>query len=77
MMFYDKSIMRHIEMHLIESSRDVQSANAVGLETSDDEICEECLVPVGEVKDKFVPFVLLLDDESEWVVCADCASPVL
>jgi hypothetical protein len=78
-MFYDKSIMRHIEMHLIESSKDVQSANNVGLSVDNDEVCEECLLPVGEVvgSSKFASFVLCLDDEDEWVVCADCARPVL
>jgi len=75
-MFYDKP-MRHIEMHLLENSKDVQSANTVGLEVGDDEVCEECFKPVGEVVGVFVPFLLLLDDESEWVVCAECASPVL
>ena len=76
-MFYDKNIMRHIEMHLLENSKDLNSANNVGLEVSDDEICEECQQPVGEVKGTFVPFVLILDDEAEWVVCAECAQPVL
>lgn len=69
--------MRHIEMHLLENSKDVQSANTVGLEVQDDEVCEECTLPVGEVKGTFVPFVLLLDDEAEWVVCKECATPVL
>ena len=69
--------MRHIEMHLLENSKDVQSANTVGLEVQDDEVCEECTLPVGEVEGTFVPFVLLLDDEAEWVVCKECATPVL
>lgn len=64
-------------MHLLENSKDVTSANTVGLEVGDDEVCEECFKPVGEVAGTFVPFLLLLDDESEWVVCAECASPVL
>ena len=70
-------LMRHIEMHLLENSKDVQSANTVGLEVQDDEVCEECTQPVGEVKGTFVPFVLLLDDEAEWVVGQECATPVL
>ena len=69
--------MRHIEMHLLENSKDVQSANTVGLEVAPNETCEECTLPVGEVKGTFVPFVLLLDDEAEWVVCKECATPVL
>lgn len=76
-MFYDKSIMRHIEMHLLENSKDVQAANNVGLEVDDDEICEECYKPVGEGDASFVPFLFILDDQAEWIVCAECASPVL
>jgi hypothetical protein len=49
-----------------------------GLDVYDSEICEECGVEVGENSaGKFVSFVVLLDDESEWIVCANCASPVL
>lgn len=71
--------MRHIEMHLIESSKDIQTSTISGLDVDEDETCEECFNPVGEVEgsSKFVPFVLCLDDEAEWVVCAECASPVL
>jgi len=76
-MFYDKSIMRHIEMHLLETSKDVTSANNVGLEVGHDEVCEECYKPVGDVSGSFVPFVLLLDEDAEWIICAECASPVL
>lgn len=76
-MFYDKSIMRHIEMHLLETSKDVSSANNVGLEVGDDEVCEECYKPVGDVVGSFVSFVLLLDEDAEWIICADCARPVL
>jgi hypothetical protein len=64
-------------MHLIENSKDKTSANTVGLEIGDDEICEECFKSVGDTKSNFVPFVFLLDDEAEWIVCAECASPVL
>jgi hypothetical protein len=65
-------------MHLIETSEDVRLANVAGLDVENDETCEECLKPVGDsATKKFKPFVLLLDDEAEWVVCADCAIPVL
>lgn len=77
-MFYDKS-MRHIELHTIESSKDVATANQIGLEVAGAETCEECFKQVGEtpVSKKFVPFVLALDEEAEWVVCFECASPIL
>ncbi len=71
--------MRHIEIHLIEESKDVITANQVGLECEASETCEECFKQVGEtpVSKKFVPFCFILDDEAEWVVCKDCATPVL
>lgn len=71
--------MRHIEIHTIENSKDVATANQVGLEVAGAETCEECFKQVGEtpVSKKFVPFVLALDDEAEWVVCFECASPIL
>ena len=77
-MFYDKP-MRHIELHTIESSKDVATANQVGLEVAGAETCEECFQQVGEspISKKFVPFVFALDDEAEWVVCFECASPIL
>jgi hypothetical protein len=78
-MFYDKSMMRHIELHTIENSKDVVAARQIGLEIGDGEICEECFKQVGEspLSNKFAPFVYVLDDEAEWVVCIECASPVL
>lgn len=76
-MFYDKT-MKHFEAHTIENSEDVRIANEIGLDVFDDETCEKCLRGVGETDmEKFIPFVVLLDDESEWIVCMECASPVL
>lgn len=78
-MFYDKPMMRHIELHLIENSNDQTLANEIGLETGDFESCENCFEPVGETADgsKFTPFLIALDDQAEWIVCVECASPVL
>ena len=78
-MFYDKTMMRHIEMHQIENAEDLRQANAVGLDIAEDEVCENCYEAVGESTDakKFAPFLLVLDDEAEWVVCVECATPVL
>ena len=71
--------MRHIELHTIESSKDVATANQIGFKVDNAETCEECFQQVGEspVSKKFVSFVLALDDEAEWVVCFECASPIL
>jgi hypothetical protein len=78
-MFYDEPMMRHIEMHLIENAEDQRLANEMGLETSDSEVCETCFLPVGEDESgvRFVRFLIVLDDEAEWIVCQRCAEPVL
>ena len=65
-------------MHLIENPQDVISAETAGLDVFDDEKCENCFIPVGDSEGKkFVPFLLILDDEAEWIVCKECATPVL
>jgi hypothetical protein len=69
--------MRHIEMHVIETVRDLELADTAGLDVYETEACDECFEPVGEDAGTFKKFVVLLDDESEWIVCVDCASPVL
>ncbi len=71
--------MRHIELHLIENSEDQRQGNEIGLDSGDDEICETCFAAVGESVDgkKFVPFFIVLDEDAEWIVCLDCADPVL
>lgn len=64
-------------MHVIETVRDLDLADTAGLDVYSTEACDECFEPVGEDAKNFKPFVVLLDDESEWIVCANCASPVL
>jgi predicted GH43/DUF377 family glycosyl hydrolase len=71
------NLMRHIEMHVIETVRDLDRADIAGLDVKTTESCVECFEPVGEDSGNFKPFVVLLDDESEWVVCSNCASPVV
>lgn len=76
-MFYDKT-MRHIEIHLIENTHDLVLASQAGLDVYDSETCEECSHEVGETDAKsFTPFLVLLDEDSEWIVCAKCANPIL
>jgi enoyl-[acyl-carrier-protein] reductase (NADH) len=69
--------MRHIEMHVIETVKDLELADVAGLDVYATETCEECFEQVGEDVGNFKKFVVLLDDESEWIVCENCASPVL
>jgi len=71
--------MRHIEMHLIENSHDIVLAAEAGIEAFSAETCEVCSQEVGDNANPyaFKPFLVCLDDESEWVVCAKCADPIL
>lgn len=65
-------------MHLIENAHDAISAETAGLEVFADEKCENCFIVVGDsAGKKFVPFLIILDDEDEWIVCKECATPVL
>lgn len=77
-MFYDTD-MRHIEMHVIENSHDIVLAAEAGIEAFSAEVCEVCSQDVGDSLNAFTfrPFVVVLDDESEWIVCTRCAEPVL
>lgn len=70
-------VMRHIEIHVVESSQDLQSAEIAGLGVFDQEFCDECSESVGDTDAGFVSFIVCLDDESEWIVCSLCAEPVL
>jgi hypothetical protein len=78
MVLYDKT-MRHIEMHVISNTSDERLANLAGLDTYDDESCAQCREPLGTASSdtSFKAYVIVLDDDSEWVVCVSCASPVL
>ena len=70
--------MRNIEIHTIEDAHDLTLANEVGLDVYDDETCGNCREEVGSTSaGKFVKFAILLDEEAEWIVCLDCAQPVL
>ena len=73
--------MRHIEMHLIENSHEERLATLAGLDVYEDELCSECKEAVGsnavDHEQQYKPFLIVLDDDSEWIVCKDCASAVL
>lgn len=76
-MFYDKR-MRHLEMHVIENSHDIVLAAEAGVEAFSAEVCEVCSQDVGDNSGyNFRPFVVILDEEAEWIVCVRCAEPVL
>ena len=71
--------MRHIELHVIEEEEDLSTAEVAGLDVYSTETCDNCMDSVGVIEEgaSFNPFVVLLDDETEWIVCTSCAEPVL
>lgn len=73
-----KVMMRHIEVHLLESPEDRDSLDHVGFDLFETETCDQCHEEVGEVPDsEFVSYVVCLDEDDEWIVCAVCAEPIL
>lgn len=72
--------MRNVELHLMDSNGDVDLGVRAGLieatDTSDPE-CSNCSDEVGPVDGAFYPYVVALDERNQWVVCEDCASPVM
>ena len=73
--------MKHIELHIIETARDVESACLSGLLGNgeiDGLVCSTCEESIGEVNGVLYAFALVLDEtDNAWFVCLDCASPVL
>lgn len=69
--------MRHIELHVVHTSTDAEAAVAAGLLEDHFYLteCASCGDDVGAADD-FVPYVLCLDDESQWTTCLYCAEPI-
>lgn len=69
--------MMHIEIHVIESDRDIDAAVQCGLLDGPFEIdpCEHCGEEVGVLGD-FHPFAIVLDEEDQWTLCYECALPI-
>lgn len=70
--------MKHIEVHLIESNRDVDAAVGCGLLDGPFAIdpCEHCGDEVGALG-QFHPFVVVLDEDDQWTLCYECALPLV
>ena len=64
----------------MDSNGDVDLGVQAGLiESTDthDPNCANCNEDVGPIGNAFYPYVVALDDESQWVVCEGCAGGVL
>jgi hypothetical protein len=74
------NFMRSVELHVIETDADVESATIAGLADVgelDDVECAACYEDVGHVNGVFYAYALILDELEQWIVCTGCAAPVL
>lgn len=72
--------MRNVELHVLQTNGDVSLGIQAGLldETDvQDAECAACSDVVGHIAGTYFPFAVALDDQSQWLVCEDCASNVL
>ena len=75
--------MRSFEIHLFETGSDLELALQGGIVTPErvaSTTCSECeeFVAYSGEPDKYIPFALTIDeDDHDWVLCVDCASPIL
>lgn len=75
--------MRSLEVHYFETERDLSLAMTSGLilpEQIASTGCSDCSSKLGYsgTQTEFTPFVFVVDEnDQDWVVCEDCASPIL
>lgn len=74
--------MKSIELHLLETARDVDTAIQSGLVEPDalnGLVCMACSDEVGHLTDlPFAPFAVLLDERDiPWFLCGECVSEVI
>lgn len=71
--------MKSLELHVLEQPNDIDLAALAGLiELTDNELCESCGSEVGYDRlGNFTPICVVIDAEQEWVVCLDCAEPII
>jgi len=72
--------MKSIELHVLESDADIDSAMTAGLIDIDDidgATCAACYEDVGYVGSRFYAYAIVLDDVAQWTLCATCIEPVV
>ena len=70
--------MKHIEFHTAETEKDAESLEFIGLiDFGTEEFCEHCSRQVAFTDTKFIPCGVVLDGESEFLLCIPCAEPFL
>lgn len=71
--------MRHLEIFVIETLKDLDELSALQVDVDDSESCGICFEDVGvDLAGDLVPFCAIVEDDDDiWVVCTDCASAVI
>jgi hypothetical protein len=72
--------MEHIELHIVDTSADLESCYKVGLleeEVIYDFICANCDNAVSHYEEMFYSFVFVLSEDAEWFICEECATPTI
>jgi hypothetical protein len=70
--------MIHTELHTVHDAGEAEALAEAGLpHITNEESCASCAAPVGCVEGKFIPAVIVLNDEHDWVLCMRCAAPTL
>ena len=74
--------MRSLEMHHFQTERDLSLALTSDLILPEQVAATQCIECEDRVcysnGNEFIPFVLVVDEnDQDWVVCEDCASPIL
>lgn len=72
--------MEHIELHIVNTSADLESCYKIGLleeEVIYDFICANCDNVVSHYEEMFYSFAIVLTEDSEWFVCDECVTPTI
>lgn len=71
--------MRHLEIFVVESIKDLDELSAFQVDVDDNESCGICIKDVGvDFAGELEPFCAIVEDEDDiWVICTDCAFAVL
>lgn len=75
-------VMRSLEVHYFETEHDLDGALSSGLVLPEQLLatdCSDCNAKLAySGAKKFTPFVFVLDEnDQDWLVCEECASPIL
>lgn len=74
-------VMRHFEIHFIETEFDIDLALQSGILTVDqldNSACAECETSVGHASGSFESFAVVIDEnDSDWPLCSECSGPLV